>query len=472
MQPNPFASDFLRIDRDEATRPQRGVSYAAGPTAQPLQFITLPTLLEDAVAARGGRDAVIFAASGTRWSWHDLQRRADEVAAGLLALGLQPGERIGIWGHACEEWLCTFLGAVRIGAIAVTLDPAYDQAELEHALNRTQCRALVAARAVQARDTLQLLGALLPELNRSLAGEKLRAARVPRLRYVVVFGENAGAPGVLGFRALRKLGGPAQLGRVVAVSAAFDADQLAGVRFASARPGGGAPAAAHTHFSLVNSALHAANGLSVSGRDRVCIAAPLHHGVGLVLGVLACVASGATMVVPASKLEPEHVLRALEAQRCSHLVAKPGLIEALLDDARGFDLSALQGGLVAGGRCSAELLQHAADRLHLPAVLTSYGMTESNHIGLQPGAADPIEQRASSAGRVQPHTEVKVVNADDRIVRVGETGELCLRGYHLLRGYWQEDGSIAAAADAAGWLRTGDRAVMNGDGACRIVGKL
>jgi fatty-acyl-CoA synthase len=351
------------------------------------------------------------------------------------------------------------------------LDPGYDAAELAHALNLTQCRALIAGRAVQSRDALQMLGAMLPELGRSAAGEKLRAARVPRLRYVVVLGEESAAAGVVGFSALRKLAGPAQLARVAAVSAAFDADHLACIRFTSS-PAGGARAAAHAHFSLVNSALHTASALGISERDRVCIAAPVHHGVGLVLGVLACVASGATMVVPGPDLKSEDVLLALAQQRCSQLVAKPALIEALLEHARAFDLSPLRGGFVAGGRCSAELLRRAADRLHMPAALTSYGLTESNHIGLQPGTADPLDQRAASAGKVQAHMEVKIVDADGRIVRVGETGELCLRGYHLLRGYWNEDGLAGSAADAAGWLHTGDRGVMDRDGVCRVVGRL
>jgi fatty-acyl-CoA synthase len=469
MRPNPFASDFLRADRDAGARPQRGLSYVAGATDVPLRFATLGALLDDTVAEHGARDAAVFAASGTRWSWYDLQRRADDVAASLLALGLQPGERIGIWAHACEEWVGTFLGAARIGVVAVSIDPACDAVALEHALRQTQCRALVAARAVAARETAQLLRELLPELDRP--ADRLHAARAPRLRHVVMLGDGPVPAVAITFRALRKLAGPAQRARVTALGRGIDADHPAGIRFTNAPPGE-AKAALHSHRSLANSALHAARCLALSQRERVCVAAPLHHGIGLVLGLLACVASGATMVIPAPA--PEAILDALAQQRCSRLIVRPGLAEALLDSHQVTqpDLSSLRGGFIAGGRCTPDLLSRAAGRLHMPDVLTSYGMTESNHLGLQPATADALDQRAECAGRVPAHMEAKLVDADGRIVPLGTPGELCLRGYHLSSGYWTADGALQAVTDTAGWLHTGDRAVMDGGGVCRIVGSL
>jgi fatty-acyl-CoA synthase len=466
MRPNPFASEFLRVESHERARPQRGMSYAAGATDVPLRFVTLCALLDDTVAAHGARDAAIFAASGTRWSWYDLQRRADDVAAALLALGLQPGDRIGIWAHACEEWVGTFLGAARIGAIAVAIDPACGEAELEHALNQTQCRALIAARAVASRDAAQLLAGLLPELDRP--ADRLRAARVPRLRQVVMLGDAPVPAAAITFRALRRLPGPAQRTRVAALGRTIDADHPAGIRFTSAPPGQ-AKAALHSHRSLANSALHVARSLALSERECVGVTAPLHHGIGLVLGMLGCVASGATMVIPAPA--PQATLDALARQRCSRLIVRPALVESLLEShqASQLDLSSLRGGFVAGVGCTPDLLRRAADRLHLADVLTSYGTTQSNHVGLQPDAGDPLDRRAECGGRVQPHMEAKLVDADGRIVPVGAPGELCLRGYPLLSGYWNADGSLQAATDAAGWLRTGDRAVMDGAGVCRIV---
>jgi fatty-acyl-CoA synthase len=285
-----------------------------------------------------------------------------------------------------------------------------------------------------------------------------------------MLGDPSAASSALSFHALRKLGGPAQRARAMALCQAIDADHIAAIRFTTAAPGQ-ARGAVHSHHSLVNSAVHVARTLRLSGQDCVCVAASLQHGVGLVLGLLGCVASGATMLLPAVQTA-EATLDALARHRATRLVARPTLIEALLEFPQRalFDLSGLRGGLIAGGRCPPELLRRAADGLHLQEALTSYGMTETNHIGLQPDLADALDRRAAYAGAVPPHMEAKVVDADGRIAPLGATGELCLRGYHLMRGYCSPDGAVQSATDPAGWLHSGDRAVMEQDGACRIVG--
>ena len=186
MTRNPFSSDWLSADSDERLRPQRGLSYVAGPRDDPLRFITIPQLLDETVAAHGARDAAVFAATGTRWSWYDLQRKADEVAAGLLALGIKRGDRVGIWAPNCEEWLGLQFGTARIGAILVNINPAYRESELEYALNKVQCRVLVMARALKSSDYVAILRALAPEIDRAPADGRLRCERLPRLRHVVL----------------------------------------------------------------------------------------------------------------------------------------------------------------------------------------------------------------------------------------------------------------------------------------------
>jgi fatty-acyl-CoA synthase len=467
MRANPFVSDFLRGDRDASLRPQGGRAYVAGPADQPLRFITLSALLEETVAENGAADAAIFAATDNRWSWYDLRRRADEVAAGLLALGLQRGDRVAIWAPNCEEWLGTLFGAARIGAIVVGVDPGCSELQLEHALNQTQCRALIAARSVAGRDAVGILRDLLPELDRPLASDRLRATRIPRLRHVVLLGEAPVPAAARTFRALRRLAGPAQQARVAALAASVEGDDVGGIRFTRARDGP-ARAATHTHFSLANCALHAARTLHLTARDRVCLAAPLHHGVGLVLGALACAASGAAMVV--CEPAPDAMLACIARFGCSVLQAAPAALPALIEQQRSrrADVSNLRTGLVAGA-CTAETLRGLRTELHLDEAVTSYGMTETNHLGLQCSIAEAGEARMALAGHVPPHMEAKIVDADGRIVPVGATGELCLRGYHLLRGFWSGAACSDIAVDAAGWIRTGDRALLNESGRCILA---
>ena len=310
MTRNPFSSDWLSASSDERLRPQRGLSYVAGPRDDPLRFITISALLDETVAAHGARDAAIFAATGTRWSWYDLQRKADEVAAGLLALGIKRGDRVGIWAPNCEEWLGLQFGTARIGAILVNINPAYRESELEYALNKVQCRVLVMARALKSSDYVAILRGLAPEIDRVPADGRLRCERLPRLRYVVLMGAGAVPAGVTSFKAFLRLAGPAQKSRLASLSAALDPDDAINIQFTSGTTG--APKGATlSHFNVVNNARYAASAMRLSERDRLCIPVPLYHCFGMVLGVLACVAAGATMVFPAPSFDAEQTLQAV-----------------------------------------------------------------------------------------------------------------------------------------------------------------
>ncbi|HEY7758015.1 MAG TPA: AMP-binding protein [Burkholderiales bacterium] len=473
MNRNPFTSDFLLRSGDERLRPQGGRSYVAGPTDDPLRFVTVSALLDEAVAAHGARDAVVFTATGTRWSWYDLQRKADEVAAGLLALGIKRGDRVGIWAPNCEEWVGLQFGTARIGAILVNINPAYRESELEYALNKVQCRALVMARALKSSDYLAMLRALAPEIERATPDRRLRCERLPRLRHVILLGEGPLPAGAMGFAAFRKLAGPAQRARLPSVATALDPDDAINIQFTSGTTG--APKGATlSHYNIVNNARYTAQAMRLTERDRVCIPVPLYHCFGMVLGVLACVAAGATMVFPAPTFDPEATLRAVAAQRCTALHGVPSMFIAMLEHPalRGLDVSSLRTGIMAGAPCPVDTMRRVVAEMHMREVTIAYGMTETSPVSFQSSADDPLERRVTTVGRVQPHVEAKIVDQQGGTVPVGQRGELCTRGYLVMQGYWDDAQATAEAIDAAGWMHSGDLAVIDADGYCGIVGRI
>ncbi len=473
MNRNPFSSDWLSADSDERMRPQRGLSYVAGPREDPLRFITIPALLDEAVAAHGSREAAIFVATGTRWSWYDLQRKADEVAAGLLALGIKRGDRVGIWAPNREEWLGLQFGTARIGAILVNINPAYRESELEYALNKVQCRVLVMARALKSSDYVAILRGLAPEIDRAPADGRLRCERLPRLRHVVLMGEGPPPAGVTSFKAFLRLAGPAQKSRLAPLSAALDPDDAINIQFTSGTTG--APKGATlSHFSVVNNARYAARAMRLSERDRLCIPVPLYHCFGMVLGVLACVAAGATMVFPAPSFDAEQTLHAVSAHSCTALHGVPSMFIALLEHPRlrSFDVSALRTGIMAGAPCPIETMRRVVAELHMAEVTIAYGMTETSPVSFQSSVDDPLERRVTTVGRIQPHVEVKIVDDQGRIVPVGKQGELCTRGYLVMHGYWDDPELTRDVIDPAGWMHSGDLATVDAAGYCNIVGRL
>jgi fatty-acyl-CoA synthase len=473
MTTNPFRSDWLRTESDTVGRPQRGLSYVAGATDVPLRFITLPGLLDEAVERHGGREAAYFAVTGRRWSWYDLRSRADEVAAGLLALGLKRGDRIGLWAPTCEEWLGTCFGAMRIGAIVVPLNPIWGEVELERTLNIAGCRRSGRARARGNRDNVAALRELAPEIARPLTNGKLYTERLPRLRHVVLLGEGATLAGTMTFRALRRLAGPAQAARVAGSSAAVDPDDVAVIQFTS-DAAGQSRGAALTHRGLANNATFSSAAMRLTAGDRFCIAGPLHHWFGLGPGMLASVAAGATMVFPALAFDPAKTLAAIGSQRCTAVHATPSMLTTLLDHptGRSTDLTHLRGGIAAGGPLAPEAFRRITGELHLPELTIGYGKSESSPLAFQSSADDPPARRAEAIGRVLPHVEAKVVDAAGRIVPVGERGELRVRGYLTLSFYWKDPAATQSALDPAGWLRTGDLATIEPDGYLRIVGRV
>ncbi|MCW4461993.1 AMP-binding protein [Sphingomonas sp. BT-65] len=427
-----------------------GLSHVCGADAPPLLEHTIGEALVRAAAQWGDRNALVSVAQGIRWSFAESLARADALAGGLLALGLKPGERIGIWSPNCAEWALTQFAAARAGLILVTINPAYRLSEVEYTINKVGLSALVAAERFKTSAYAEMVEALGPE-------------RLPTLRARVLIGE-AARPGWIPFAAVD--------GRASLPEDLHPGDPI-NIQFTSGTTG--LPKGATlSHRNILNNGYFVGRGMGLSADDRICIPVPLYHCFGMVMGNLASITHGAAMVYPAPGFEPEATLRAVEAERCTALYGVPTMFIALLAHPQfdSFDLGSLRTGCMAGAICPEPLMREVIERLHMRDVTIAYGMTETSPVSFQTGLDDPLDRRTGSIGRVQPHLECKLIGPDGGVVPVGQPGELCTRGYSVMHGYWNEPERTAEAIDAAGWMHSGDLAVIDGAGYANIVGRL
>jgi fatty-acyl-CoA synthase len=468
---NPFSSDFLRSRGDDHLRPQGPLSYVAGTSDDPLKYMTISQLLDRAWARHGGRPAAIFAENKLSLSWYDLRDRSNDVAASLLALGIGRGDRVGIWAPNRAEWLFTQFGSARIGAILVNINPAYRSSELEYALNKVSCKALIMARRHRSSDYVEMLRAVSPEIDREASS--LQAAKLPQLKHVVLLDDGPHPRGTRLFSQLLSLAGPCHRVRLDGLSAALDPDDAINIQFTSGTTGS-PKGATLTHFNIVNNARYAAKAMAFSAEDRLCIPVPLYHCFGMVLGVLTCTAVGAGMVFPGEGFDAEATLAAVARYKCTALHGVPTMFIAQLEHAKfaNYDTSTLRTGIMAGAPCPIDTMRAVIDRMHMREVTIGYGMTETSPLSFQSRTDDPIDRRVSTVGRILPHVEVKIVDANGKVARLGESGELCTRGYGVMRGYWDDPERSADAIDAAGWMHSGDLATIDEHGYCTIVGRL
>ena len=451
--------------------PRGGVSHVLGVSAPPLLNVTVPQLLNDAADRFAERDAAVFPQFGIRWTYAEFREEVDRLAAGLLAVGLEKGDRIGIWAPNRPEWLAVQFASARIGAILVNINPAYRLAELEYGLNKTECKALLTAARFKSSDYLGMLQALAPELEKCEPG-KLSSARLPHLRAVVRVGDEK-TPGMLNYSEVLACGGPAHRARLDSLSAELDPDDAINIQFTSGTTG--APkGAALTHNNIVNNGRFVARGMRFSEADRLCIPVPLYHCFGMVLGVLACVPSGAAMIFPGEGFDPLETLSAIAAEKCTAVHGVPTMFVAELDhpEFSKHDMSSLRTGIMAGAPCPVEVMRRVIGEMHLREITIVYGMTETSPASFQSDADDPLEKRVSTVGRVHPHVEVKIADENGNAVPVGQRGELMTRGYSVMKGYWNEPEKTAESVTPDGWMKTGDLAVLDSEGYCNIVGRV
>jgi len=436
------------------------ISYDHGVSDKKLIGETIGAFFDRAVETWRDREALVVRQQNVRWSWGELGRRVDDLAAGLLSLGLERGDRVGIWAPNRSEWTLAQFATAKAGLILVNVNPAYRRSELEYAMNKVACKALILAPALKTSNYLEITDDL------------VKATKLPHLEHIVRLGAEK-TPGMLNFDDVATAGGNAERMKLADLGAKLQFDDAINIQFTSGTTGH-PKGATLSHHNILNNGYFVAEGLKLTPADRLCIPVPLYHCFGMVMGNLGCLTHGATMVYPAEAFDPLATLQAVAEERCTALYGVPTMFIAQLDhpEFAKFDLKSLRTGIMAGSPCPIEVMKKVQSQMNMGEVTIAYGMTETSPVSTQCATDDPVERRVSTVGQVLPHIEIKIVDPEGKAVPRGATGEFCTRGYSVMKGYWNDAEKTRDAIDEAGWMRTGDLATMDAEGYVNIVGRL
>jgi fatty-acyl-CoA synthase len=448
------------------------LSYVHGVGTTPLIADTIGGALNGAAERWGDCDALVACHQQLRYSYRELRDEADRAARSLIALGVQRGDRVGMWSGNRAEWMVTQYAAAKAGAVLVNINPAYRLRELEYALTQSGVSVLIAARRFRSTDYVEVLLGLIPELTTTGNGP-IQAERVRALRRVIYLGTDA-EPGGITWVEFLDLGKRISARELEARETALQFDDPVNIQYTSGTTGS-PKGATLSHHNILNNGYFVGEVLRYTEHDRICLPVPFYHCFGCVLGNMAAVTHGSAVVIPGESFDADATLRAIEAERCTSIYGVPTMFTAQIDHPR-FDsvhLGTLRTGIMAGAPCPIDVMRRVIGRMHVPEVTICYGMTETSPVSFQSDTDDPIELRVSTVGRVLPHLECKIVDQDTgAIVPRGRPGELCTRGYAVMLGYWNDDDATANAIDAARWMHSGDLAVMNDEGYVSITGRI
>ncbi len=446
-------------------------SYRHGQSLEPLLYETIGNLFDQTVSRFPDREALVVRHQDIRWSYTQYQAEIERLARGLLALGVKPGDRVGIWAPNCFEWCLTQFATAKIGAILVCINPAYRLYELEYALNKVQCKVIISAESFKSSHYLKMLQELAPELADCEPGV-LQSAKLPDLKIVIRLGDEPTA-GMLNFTAVCEMGGDVESRQLEALKDQLQPDDPINIQFTSGTTGS-PKGATLTHVNILNNGNIVGDGMHLTEQDRLCVPVPLYHCFGMVAGNLACIAHGSTMVLPDEAFDPLSTLQAVEDERCTALHGVPTMFIAELDCPQfaDFDLSSLRTGIMAGAPCPVEVMRKVLDRMHMSEVLIAYGQTELSPVCHMTAADDPVDKRVATVGKPGPHLEVKILDENGRVTPIGGRGEICTRGYSVMQGYWDDPERTTETIDQAGWLHSGDLGVMDEEGYVQIVGRI
>jgi fatty-acyl-CoA synthase len=436
-------------------------SYDTGATEPPLPAETIGACLERTILSNPDGLALVSRHQGIRLTYRQFGQEVEQVARALLGLGIAKGDRVGIWSPNCAEYAFVQFACARIGAILVVINPAYRPAELAYALNQSGLRLLITARSFKTSDYHAMI-------------DQVRGD-VPRLERTVTIGtERTDGPHDLnwdGFLASAEGVPPAEVARR---EATLDPHDPINIQYTSGTTGN-PKGATLTHHNILGNGKLLAGLMGYTPADRVCIPVPLYHCFGMGIGNLGCVASGATMVYPAPSFEPLATLEAIAEERCTSVYGVPTMFIAQLEHPRfgEFDLRSLRTGIMAGAPCPIEVMKRVVTEMHASEITIAYGMTETAPVSFLTRPSETIDRRVSTVGTVMPHTEARVIDPETgETLPVGKPGEICTRGYLVMRGYWENPDATASAVDSEGWMHTGDLGVMDGDGYLNIVGRI
>ncbi len=446
------------------------LSEATGSTREPLLEITIGDAFRGTAERFPEQLALVVRHQGIRWTWAEYAREVDRLAAGLLTLGIVPGDRVGIWSPNRVEWCLTQFATARIGAIMVCVNPAYRLYELEYALNRVECKALITAPRFKSSDYLGMLQTLAPELARCAPGH-LDSHALAHLKIVIRMGEERTA-GMFNFDALCDVG-PGDIAQIDHVAAGLRASDPINIQFTSGTTGN-PKGATLTHRNILNNGMILGDCMRLTETDRLCVPVPLYHCFGMVMSNLACMTHGSATVFPGEGFDALATLEAVAEERCTALHGVPTMFIAELEHPRfgEFDLSSLRTGVMAGSPCPVEVMNKVIAQMHMSEVLIAYGQTETSPINHMTAIDDPIDKRVGTVGRPAAHCEIRICGTDGSTLPVGEHGEICCRGYSVMEGYWGDADKTRETIDQDGWLHSGDIGVMDEGGYTQITGRI
>lgn len=446
-------------------------SYVHGTDQRALSGDTIGQAFDSICDANPDGEALVVRHQSVRWTWRTLQDRVDRLAAGLISLGLVPGDRIGIWAPNNSEWVLCQYATAKAGLILVNINPAYRIDELEFALRTVGCKALISASKLKSSDYIAMLETLLPDVATSRPGD-LQSPRLPDLKWIISLGVEE-KTGMLGFSEISQKADSRHFEILRSLSGRLQFDDPINIQFTSGTTGT-PKAATLTHHNILNNAFFVGRQMAFTPTDRLLIPVPMYHCFGMVLGTLLCMVHGATAVIASESFDPRAVLETVDAEQCTALHGVPTMFLAELEqpDFGRFDLTSLRTGIIAGAPCPVELMRRLIGSMELEQITIAYGMTETGPVSFQTSVSDTLDRRVETVGKVLPHIEIKITDEQNRVVPRGVAGELKTRGYCVMPKYWNAPEKTAQTIDSARWIASGDIATIDAEGYCRIVGRI
>lgn len=431
---------------------------------------TVGNLLSQAAEQYPQAEALVSPAQGIRWTYEQLNQKADQFALALMNMGLVAGDRIGIWSPNNVEWILTQVATAKLGLILVNINPAYRTSELEYALNKVSCKALVLEHRFKTSNYVDMMAEIAPEISSSEAGN-LNSFVLPHLKNLILIGKEQPAGYQLFDDVLASTVGQS-VEAVHAIEKTLSADDAINIQFTSGTTGQ-PKGATLSHNNIVNNGFFVGEGILLTEQDRICLPVPLYHCFGMVMGVLAAISHGACVVLPGEAFDAISCLETVESERCTAMYGVPTMFNVMLDEPRckDFDLSSLRTGIMAGATCPVALMNRVIEKMHMKDVTIAYGMTETSPVSFQTLIGDSLEKQTTTVGQVHPLLEVRIVDENENTVPRGSKGEICTRGYSVMQGYWGDEERTAEAVKE-GWMHTGDLGIIDDDGYCNVVGRL